>query len=93
MAHRGTVGQVQTKKNKWQWDTIKLYIIYIIIDGSWPILNFAEVPSFVLDNRLFYLSAHEIIGSTIDLSMMSSKNVANMIEDMFIDRIKNKDDI
>ena len=34
MAHRGTVGQVQTKKNKWQWDTIKLYIIYIIIDGS-----------------------------------------------------------
>jgi hypothetical protein len=83
-------------------DNLNLFKNYKILhDFAWnyacgkydPILNFSDIPSFVLDNRLFYLSAHEVFASGMDLSLMASKNVANMIEDLIIEKKLKKDDI
>lgn len=47
-----------------------------------PILNFSEIPGYVLDSRLFYLSAHESITSSMEMSLISSVNMANVIMDL-----------
>jgi len=35
------------------------------------ILNFSDIPGYVLDSRLFYLSAHEAITSSMEMSLIS----------------------
>ena len=46
------------------------------------ILNFSDIPGYVIDTRLFYLSAHESITSSFEMSLISSENIANLIFDM-----------
>jgi hypothetical protein len=47
-----------------------------------PILNFSDIPGYVLDSRLFYLSAHESITASMEMSLISSVNIANLIMDL-----------
>jgi hypothetical protein len=92
----------RNKLTKKEIEDLKIFKSYKLLhDFAWnyacgkfdPILNFSDIPSFVLDNRLFYLSAHETITTGMDISLMSSKNIANMIEDLYIEKKLKKDDI
>jgi prenylcysteine oxidase/farnesylcysteine lyase len=58
-----------------------------------PIYNFAEIPGFMMDTRLFYTNAHEVIDSSMECALVTSKNIVNMIEDMYLVKKPVKEDI
>jgi hypothetical protein len=58
-----------------------------------PVRNFADVPGYMMDTRLFYTNAHEILVSSIESSLWSAKNVVNMIEDMYLIKKAKKEEI
>jgi hypothetical protein len=49
-----------------------------------PIMNFENIPGYVLDTRLFYTNAHEVITASMETALFSAANVVNMIEDMYM---------
>jgi hypothetical protein len=58
-----------------------------------PIVNFNDIPGYVLDNDLFYTNAHEVITTGMDFALIASQNIANILEDKYVMKINIKEDI
>jgi prenylcysteine oxidase/farnesylcysteine lyase len=56
-----------------------------------PMLDFANIPGYILDTRLFYANAIEIIDVGMEEAIFSSQNVVNIIQDMYIGKTLKED--